>query len=280
MRATFSRRALIAGATVVLMSGMQASGQTDAVEPARPEAGTAAGHFGGGVGMTVVPARLFVGLSTTESDGFSYVTYSFPQVLSRGWAPLGLPNGAEITQICGVVYDGSWCASAALRLLGWEYPNVAGGATTPVQTLALAATDWGPFPGYTVACVVPAAPIRVRSTGNLDGDGDSGFTGYALEAQIIAGPCGGAPPPLLPTLGDVGFGAAIVHWRRTVSPAPAAASFGDVPTTHPFFRFVEALVAAGVTGGCGGGNYCPDTPITRGQMAVFLANALGLHWPN
>ena len=27
------------------------------------------------------------------------------------------------------------------------------------------------------------------------------------------------------------------------------------------------------------GNYCPDAPLTRGQMAVFLSKALGLHWP-
>ena len=24
----------------------------------------------------------------------------------------------------------------------------------------------------------------------------------------------------------------------------------------------------------------PDAPLTRGQMAVFLAAAFGLHWPN
>jgi hypothetical protein len=69
------------------------------------------------------------------------------------------------------------------------------------------------------------------------------------------------------------------EWRRQVSPAPALATFpNDVPTGHPLFRFVEALAASGVTGGCGGGTYCPDAPITRGQMAVFLAAALGLQW--
>ena len=52
------------------------------------------------------------------------------------------------------------------------------------------------------------------------------------------------------------------------------------PTTSPQFKFVEALFAAGITAGCGGGNYCPDNPVTRGQMAVFLASALGLHFPN
>ena len=71
-----------------------------------------------------------------------------------------------------------------------------------------------------------------------------------------------------------------VFYRLQVSPAPATATFGDVPVGHPLHRFVEALRAAGITSGCGGGNYCPDSPLTRGQMAVFLAVALGLHWPN
>jgi hypothetical protein len=71
-----------------------------------------------------------------------------------------------------------------------------------------------------------------------------------------------------------------VGYRLQVSPAPATASFADVPTTHFAFRFVEALAASGITGGCGGGNYCPDSPLTRAQMAIFLASALGLHFPN
>ncbi len=68
------------------------------------------------------------------------------------------------------------------------------------------------------------------------------------------------------------------QWQRQVSPAPVVATFTDVPTTHPFFKFVEALYASGITAGCGGGNFCPDTPVTRGQMAVFLSAALGLYW--
>ena len=69
-----------------------------------------------------------------------------------------------------------------------------------------------------------------------------------------------------------------VRYRLQVSPAPEVATFNDVPTSHPFFQFIEALAASGITGGCGGGNYCPDAPLTRGQMAVFLSKALGLHW--
>jgi S-layer homology domain len=75
------------------------------------------------------------------------------------------------------------------------------------------------------------------------------------------------------------IGAVRVIYRLQVSPAPAVATFNDVPTSDPAFQFVEALVASGITAGCGGGNYCPDASLTRRQMAVFLAKALGLQWP-
>jgi hypothetical protein len=73
---------------------------------------------------------------------------------------------------------------------------------------------------------------------------------------------------------------AVVGYRLQVSPAPATATFNDVPTSHPFFQFIEALAASGITGGCNASPplYCPDAPLTRGQMAVFLAKGLGLHF--
>ena len=74
---------------------------------------------------------------------------------------------------------------------------------------------------------------------------------------------------------------ATLWYQLQVSPAPATATFpNDVPTTHPFFRFVEAMAASGLTGGCSAGSFCPDQPVTRGQLAVFLSSALGLHFPN
>ena len=78
----------------------------------------------------------------------------------------------------------------------------------------------------------------------------------------------------------VRFGAVRVFYKLRVSPAPVTATFADVPATHPFFQFIEALAASGVTAGCGDGNFCPEAPLTRGQMAVFLSRALGLHFPN
>jgi len=57
-------------------------------------------------------------------------------------------------------------------------------------------------------------------------------------------------------------------------PACTAPLFGDVPASSPFCRWIEELARRGVVGGCGGGNYCPNDPITREQMAVFLLRTL------
>jgi S-layer family protein len=60
-------------------------------------------------------------------------------------------------------------------------------------------------------------------------------------------------------------------------PAVAYAShlFSDVPTSSTYHTTVSRLVGAGITGGCGGGKYCPNAAVTRGQMAAFLNRAVG-----
>jgi S-layer homology domain len=50
--------------------------------------------------------------------------------------------------------------------------------------------------------------------------------------------------------------------------------FNDVPASSPFCAFIEELSRRGITGGCGGGNFCPGDPVTRQQMAVFLVKAM------
>ena len=56
-------------------------------------------------------------------------------------------------------------------------------------------------------------------------------------------------------------------------------TFGDVPCGHIFADWIEELYARGITAGCGGGNYCPDDAVTRGQMAVFLSVTFSLPVP-
>ena len=55
-----------------------------------------------------------------------------------------------------------------------------------------------------------------------------------------------------------------------------AAEFTDVPPSSPYYADVTAISNAGVTAGCGGGNYCPGSAVTREQMSVFISLTFAL----
>jgi hypothetical protein len=58
------------------------------------------------------------------------------------------------------------------------------------------------------------------------------------------------------------------------TPAPVSGDvFADVPSAYWSAAWIKQLATDGITGGCGGGNYCPEAPVTRAQMAVFLLRA-------
>jgi hypothetical protein len=57
----------------------------------------------------------------------------------------------------------------------------------------------------------------------------------------------------------------------------ATIDFLDVPQTHVHRPSILAVTAARIARGCGPGLYCPVPPVTRAQMATFVANALDLH---
>jgi len=66
------------------------------------------------------------------------------------------------------------------------------------------------------------------------------------------------------------------RYGSSTVPPPCAGIFADVACPSPFADWIEELAAEGITAGCGAGNYCPDAPNTRGQMAVFLTRTFGL----
>jgi hypothetical protein len=55
-------------------------------------------------------------------------------------------------------------------------------------------------------------------------------------------------------------------------PVAAVASHGftDVPDGHTFHNDIQWMKDNGITTGCGSGNYCPESNVTRGQMAAFM----------
>ena len=162
--------------------------------------------------------------------------------------PVQLPNGALLTHV-----EFNYCDTGASTLSTFLFRQVKNAA--PVVTTLLSSVG-------TPGCVVQTANLATPQA--IDNNANS----YNIELSMAS------------TDGTIAFNSLRVGYRLQASPAPGTATFADVPVGHPFHRFIEALVAAGITGGCGGGNYCPNDAVTRGQMAVFLSVALGLHFPN
>jgi len=195
--------------------------------------------------VTIVPAIAFF----PGAEGQAYFTsgslgrFGPNDTLQNFYAPIDLPPGVTID------YIGLNSQTDAPFALGVElYARVPTGELSLVEALSSTVHAWGT--DYN------ADPIRVSF--------------HVPLAMILKVQQGIHPTPQF-------FGHVEVWWRREVRD-PETVTFSDVPPDHPFFLFVEALAASGITAGCGGGNFCPDQPLTRGQMAVFLAKALGLHW--
>lgn len=64
------------------------------------------------------------------------------------------------------------------------------------------------------------------------------------------------------------------------TPAPCLESpFIDVAPGSLSCGFIRDLAARGISGGCGGGRFCPSSPTSRAEMAVFLVRAFSIPLP-
>lgn len=72
------------------------------------------------------------------------------------------------------------------------------------------------------------------------------------------------------------------RYSATFNPGTASGSvFGDVPRSHLMAAWIERLYSYQVTLGCVANPraYCPESPVTRAQMAIFIAKAFSLTAP-
>jgi hypothetical protein len=199
-----------------------------------------------------------------DNDGYFY--NGTPGAFSYYDAPLPLPEGALVKQICEYVNDSDPGSFEYVQTYIAAVKLVPGGGSPfkvliPVTSI-ISTSDIG----YGYYCTEPFS-WTLQSNVDIDGDGTVDNVVYYLEAYVP-----------YPSQNAVGFGGARITWARQVSPGPASPSFADVPVSDPGWQYIEALVASGITAGCGNGNFCPNAPLTRRQMAVFLGKALGLHW--
>ena len=64
--------------------------------------------------------------------------------------------------------------------------------------------------------------------------------------------------------------------NRALELPPAESATFDDTSESRFAEDIAAIAAADITVGCRAGEYCPDEPVTRGQMASLLVRALEL----
>jgi len=178
-------------------------------------------------------------------------------------ASVRLPRGAVVERLCMYTHTSANTHTISARLVADKL--VLGGGGGPAElVIPGSAVQSASVDGYGLFCTDPFA-FTVPGTIDVDGDGGQDSVQFLVDALLPSG---------------FALGAVKITWKRQVSPLPASSSFDDVPLGSQYSQFIEALRAAGITGGCQADPplYCPDRPITRAEMAVYLSLALGLHW--
>ena len=158
-----------------------------------------------------------------------------------------------------------------------------GGGTLPV---AVTFDSAGLLPGLRLGSLLfstdtpdPVPPVPVDFT-VLFTDVPEGSFAW----NFIYGAAGsGVMPGCAPQTPTFSFCPADVVTRRTmagfieravhgalVAPPVYLGEFNDVLLGSFNANYIQGLVNDQITAGCGGGNYCPDVPVTRAQMAVFV----------
>lgn len=222
--------------------------------------------FGPTLSVLVVPAAAFTTSSSNafERDSLDYMNFTAGIGGTRfAWAPLPLPPGARIRTVCAFLYDNNPTYGAQMMLQAIRRGD------TLESTLPLVTTWATMFSSgtneYLRAC--QNVDVTVRAWTDENEDGYQEFWSWVLRASTDFADS------------SLRFGGAYILWQRQVSPPPDEASFQDVPEDHPLFAYVEALRTAGISQPCDlANNFCPDNPMTRGQMAMWLAKALGTFW--
>jgi hypothetical protein len=111
----------------------------------------------------------------------------------------------------------------------------------------------------------PCGSIRVRHFSNPDVDYFGEATGISHDIDPLHSADNAR------AMNDT---AAIVAAYRDTQVDDVFEGFDDVPADHWAFSYIEDLAVSGITSGCGEGNFCPNAPITRAQLAVFLERGM------
>jgi hypothetical protein len=92
------------------------------------------------------------------------------------------------------------------------------------------------------------------------------------NAGVAAGCGGGNFCPLQAVTRDV-VAVWLLKAKQGASYSPPACTtpmFSDVPCSNPYAPWINEIARRGITAGCGNGQYCPTSPVSRNVMTVFI----------
>ena len=191
------------------------------------------------------------------ANSYEYCYDTTNDNLCTGWASTG---AATSTNLSGLVADTTYY---------WHVRAVNPGGATYANGSIESAWSFTTSPAITTATFADV-PVTYWAWSFVERLYNAGITGGCATSPTLAY-CPDATVTraqmavfLLKSMHGAGFNPPLVG---------DSTGFGDVATSHWAAPWIKQLALEGITGGCGNGNYCPEAPVTRAQMAVFLLKA-------
>jgi len=220
---------------------------------------------------TIAPGETVVATATDPAGNTSEIS---PRIVFTISLPNGPPAGGSNVTIHGTDFE----PGAALTIGGAPATDV---AVTDAKTITATTPALAPGSVGDVTVVNPSGLSGTFPRGwvsdFLDASEASFFYPYvvSLVANGVTAGCGGGNycPSADVTRAQMAVFLLKGKHGLCYTPPPCGGAFTDVACPSQFADWIEALATEGITGGCGGGNYCPGNPVRRDQMAVFLLKA-------
>jgi hypothetical protein len=249
------------------------------------------------------------GVTVTQAGNVYTVTFS---ALMSGPQPLmtGAGAGGATVTVTLLVCAGSSNQASAPASNGYAW-TISNGTITSANNIQIITYTTGGSGNVTLnltvtnanscsatnSTIVTIKPIALdRTSQSFTGNGGTGTVNLTASDASCAWTASTTATFIHITSGSSGTGNGAVQYSVDVTPGPTIRSdtitiagqaftvyqginFLDVPSNNPFYDDIGKLAARGVTVGCGGGNYCPNDPVTREQMAAFILRAKGEFGP-
>ena len=226
-------------------------------------------------------------------------TFSSPLVNKAGNVAAGVPYLAQVTANTILTIETYFDQSSyvfgepvgIIVSLSDSQPirdaNVTVSVQSPSQAAALIRdSEWIELNGDTVpdpeiAAAIKAASVQTTTSLTLYDDGahgDGAPNDGVYANQFFGTTIAGTYTFNVVASGNTSAGDAFIRQdSKAINVDQGDSTFADVPTSYWAWDWIERLYTAGITAGCRTNplRYCPESPATRAEMAVFIER--GIH---